>query len=159
MMNSSALDRRTRLAEEAIKKAVRKGETIRGRNRRLNSLRDLLRRFAEEGHHPGSHFDIISDVDLLELYINVVERVRDHNAIDQALPLRLLTLQGTESIGEESKGQGFVPPPVPMPPTSEFSRTGGSSDAGKSEEGEEGEKFPSYKEDARSFRIQYPHRS
>jgi hypothetical protein len=158
MMNSSSLDRRKRLAEKAIEETVKKGETIGGRNGRLKVLRDVLRRAAEEYEHPESHFDIISDVELLELYANVVEPARDHNATDQALALSSPTLQGTESVGGESKGQGFVLPPAPMPPTNESGHNEGS-EAGESEKGEEGEKLPSYEEDVGNLRMYYSHPS
>jgi hypothetical protein len=154
MMNLS-LEKRKRVARKAIEETVNKGEKIGGPQGRLKALRDLLRHVADENEHPESHFDIISNEDLLELYAEIMENARDRNLPEHSLTLSSRTLQGSESIGTESKGQSFVPP-VPMPPTGESgqSERSGTEDL---EPVEDGEELPSYEEDVSSSEVDRSH--
>jgi hypothetical protein len=148
MMNSS-LEKRKRVARKAIEETVNKGEKIGGTQGRLKALRDLLRHVADENEHPENHFDIISNEDLLELYAEIIENARDRNLTEHSVVLSSSTLQGSDSIRTESKGQSFVPPLVPMPPTGESGQSR-RSETEESEQVEDGEELPSYEEDVSS---------
>jgi hypothetical protein len=149
MMNPSIVEKRKLVAKKLIEDALNKGEKIGGSNGRIPRLRELLVLAGEEYEYDKQHFDVISDVDLLEMYADIMECAKDTRATNSDSVLSTLTLQGTESVGQGTKGEGLTPPPVPMPLTSESDNAEQNADAG-SVEGEDEEEQPSYEEDVRT---------
>jgi hypothetical protein len=109
------VEKRKRLARKAIAEFVNKGGQIgKKTGKAREDLRKLLNEYEEQHDLDEDYFNVISNEDLTDLYIELLQHANDR-ITTLALVSSRTTVQENDSIGRD-QAPGSIPPEAPMVP-------------------------------------------